>query len=44
MSCVKQLEIVPHATHLFEETGTLDVVVELATAWFGRWLEEERAT
>lgn len=44
MTCVKQLDIVPHATHLFEETGTLDVVVELATAWFDRWLEEDRTT
>lgn len=44
MTCVKQLDIVPHATHLFEETGTLDVVVELATAWFDQWLEEDRTT
>jgi dienelactone hydrolase len=30
----KQLQIVPGATHLFEEPRALDVVSELATAWF----------
>jgi putative phosphoribosyl transferase len=34
-----QLAIVPHATHLFEEPGTLDRVVSLATAWFTQYLE-----
>ncbi|MFC6633943.1 dienelactone hydrolase family protein [Microbulbifer taiwanensis] len=29
-----QLEIVPGATHLFEEPGTLDQVVRLAIDWF----------
>lgn len=28
------LKIVPRATHLFEEPGTLDAVVELARDWF----------
>jgi putative phosphoribosyl transferase len=28
------LEVVPGATHLFEEPGALDVVAELATRWF----------
>jgi putative phosphoribosyl transferase len=31
-----ELEIVPHATHLFEESGTLEQVAELAARWFGR--------
>lgn len=30
----KRLEIVPGATHLFEEPGTLERVAELATDWF----------
>jgi putative phosphoribosyl transferase len=30
----KALEIVPGATHLFEEPGTLDRVAELARDWF----------
>ena len=34
LGCEKRLEIVPHATHLFEEPGTLDEVVELAGRWF----------
>lgn len=35
---VKRLEIVPGATHLFEEPGTLDFVAELAARWFGEYL------
>jgi pimeloyl-ACP methyl ester carboxylesterase len=34
LRCKKQLKIVPRATHLFEETGALDVVASLAGAWF----------
>jgi pimeloyl-ACP methyl ester carboxylesterase len=34
MNCDRQLMIVPGATHLFEEPGTLDQVVEHARAWF----------
>jgi hypothetical protein len=29
-----RLELVPGATHLFEEEGALDRVVELARDWF----------
>jgi pimeloyl-ACP methyl ester carboxylesterase len=40
-----ELEIVPGATHLFEEPGTLDRVAGLAAGWFARYLcpEGERA-
>jgi dienelactone hydrolase len=38
LTCEKRLEIVPGATHLFEEPGTLDEVVELAADWFQRHL------
>lgn len=34
----KKLEIVPHATHLFEEPGALEKVAELAANWFQRHL------
>lgn len=34
MMCMKQLEIVPGATHLFEEPGTLNEVARLAKTWF----------
>ena len=33
-----RIEIVPGATHLFEEPGALEEVTRLAAEWFGRWL------
>ncbi len=36
MQCEKRLEIVPGATHLFEEPGKLQIVSALATDWFSR--------
>lgn len=36
---IKKLEIVPGATHLFEEPGTLDQVAELAVAWFNEYFQ-----
>lgn len=38
LTCEARLEIVPGATHLFEEPGTLQQVAALATEWFRRWL------
>jgi putative phosphoribosyl transferase len=35
----KKLEIVPGATHLFEESGTLETVARLAAEWFKRYLQ-----
>lgn len=34
MSCEREIKIVPGATHLFEEPGTLDVVALRAAEWF----------
>ena len=34
MTCEKRIEIVPGATHLFEEPGALEAVVALAARWF----------
>jgi putative phosphoribosyl transferase len=34
-----RLEVVPGATHLFEEPGALDEVARLAGDWFARWLQ-----
>ncbi len=34
MSCEVKLEIVPGATHLFEEPGALEQVAKLASDWF----------
>lgn len=39
LRCPAELAIVPGAGHLFEEPGTLDRVVELATDWFGRHMK-----
>ncbi len=38
MTCLRQLEIVPGATHLFEEPGCMDHVVDLTIDWFRRYL------
>ena len=38
LACEHQLAIVPEATHLFEEPGTLEVVSKLASAWFVKYL------
>lgn len=42
MTCERTIAIVPGATHLFEEPGTLDQVVALAQAWFLEHLEDRR--
>jgi len=34
LNCVKRLEVVPRATHLFEEPGALEEVARLARDWF----------
>jgi dienelactone hydrolase len=38
LNSVKRLEIVPDATHLFEEPGALEEVARLARDWFERYL------
>jgi pimeloyl-ACP methyl ester carboxylesterase len=38
LHCEKELKIVPGATHLFEEPGTLEQVADLAAEWFQRHL------
>lgn len=38
MQCEARIEIVPGATHLFEEPGTLERVAGLAAHWFGTHL------
>lgn len=37
----KRLEIVPGATHLFEEPGALEEVASLALTWFEKYLARE---
>lgn len=43
MTNIKKLTIIPHATHLFEEPGTLEQVAELATEWFSKYLDDKSA-
>jgi putative phosphoribosyl transferase len=44
LSChQKQLVIVPGATHLFEERGTLEEVARLAAGWFTQYLSAARS-
>ena len=38
LQCEKRLEIIPGATHLFEEPGALNQVAMLARSWFERYL------
>jgi hypothetical protein len=40
----KRLEIIPGATHLFEEPGALEEVARLAADWFVRYLPTDAAT
>jgi putative phosphoribosyl transferase len=44
LRCVKSLEIVPGATHLFEEAGTLEDVARRARDWFVSYLPVFRAS
>jgi pimeloyl-ACP methyl ester carboxylesterase len=39
LTCEKKLVIVPGATHLFEEPGTLEQVAEQASRWFQEHLK-----
>lgn len=40
INAVKSFEIVPGATHLFEEPGALEKVAKLAAQWFEKYLSE----
>lgn len=42
LSCIKELEVIPCATHLFEEPGTLENVAKLATDWFKMYETKEK--
>ena len=42
LMCEKKLTIIPGATHLFEEPGTLEQVAEEAGRWFLRYLQQVR--
>lgn len=42
LRCEKKLEVVPGASHLFEEPGALEEVARLARDWFLRFLAQPR--
>ena len=41
--CIKELAVVPDATHLFEEPGALEAASNHAIRWFKRYLSAEHA-
>jgi len=43
MRCEHRLDVVPGATHLFEEPGTLEAAAHLAGDWFTSHMARERA-
>jgi putative phosphoribosyl transferase len=43
MACPQRLDVVPGATHLFEEPGALAVVADLAARWFAEHLSSAHA-
>jgi putative phosphoribosyl transferase len=44
LRCQKELELIPGATHLFEEPGTLARAAQLARRWFERHLHADVRT
>ena len=42
LRCMKRIDIVPGATHLFEEPGALESVSRLARQWFDEYLAVKR--
>lgn len=42
LNCHRKLEIVPEASHLFEEAGKLEQVAAIAAAWFKKWLRHNK--
>ncbi len=42
LECEKRLEIIPGATHLFEQAGALEQVAGLAREWFNFYLRGQR--
>jgi dienelactone hydrolase len=43
LTCTRMIEVIPGATHLFEEPGTLEAVAAAAGAWFQQHLTSAQA-
>jgi len=41
MNCKVEIKIIPEATHLFEEPGKLEKVIQLAGDWFDKFLKHK---
>jgi dienelactone hydrolase len=41
LQCVKEMKIVPGATHLFEEPGKLEEAAQMAADWFQKYLRAQ---
>lgn len=41
LGSIKEMKIIPGATHLFEESGKLQEVADLAIVWYKRYLTKE---
>jgi dienelactone hydrolase len=41
LRCEKSLRVIPKASHLFEEPGTLETAAKLASEWFAQHLQTE---
>jgi alpha-beta hydrolase superfamily lysophospholipase len=44
LNCLKALKVIPQATHLFSEPGTMDRVIIEATDWFRKYLNRTAGT
>lgn len=42
LTCAHELRVIPGATHLFEEPGTLEAAAQAAREWFVRWFDAAR--
>ena len=40
LECKKELRVIPGATHLFEERGTLEQVARISAEWFCKYLAD----
>jgi dienelactone hydrolase len=43
MTTERRMEVIPGASHLFEEPGTLEIVAKLARDWFTRFLRSDHS-
>ncbi|MDA9089440.1 dienelactone hydrolase family protein [Maribacter arcticus] len=42
LQCEKKLEIIPNATHLFEEPGKLEAVARISASWFTKHMMNKK--